>query len=97
MAVISIIGLVPIVIVVSPIVIVMVPIVIVMVPPIVVAVIRIIPMVGIPIPDIHPVIIIWVTVKEVVCSRIDVDCVAVVIHEPVIYSAIILQIPIKGT
>ena len=88
--VISVIGLVPIVIVVSP-------IVIVMVPPIVVAVIRIIPMVGIPIPDIHPVIIIWVTVKEVVCSRIDVKSVAVIVHEPVIYSAIILQIPIKGT
>ena len=96
MAVISIIGLVPIVIVVSPIVIVVVPIAIVMVPPIVVAVIRIIPMVGIPIPDIHPVIIIWVTVKEVVCCRIYVESVTVIVYKPVIYSAVILQIPIKG-
>ena len=87
--VISVIGLVPIVIVVSP-------IVIMMVPPIVVAVIRIIPMVGIPIPDIHPVIIIWVTVKEVVCCRIYVESVTVIVYKPVIYSAVILQIPIKG-
>ena len=94
---ISVIGLVPIMVVVSPIVVVVViPMVIVAIPPVVMSVIGIIPgVVCIPVPQIHPVIVIGIIIKDVVCRRIDVDRVAVVVHKPIIDSAAILQIPIE--
>ena len=94
---ISVIGLVPIIVVVSPIVVVVViPMVIVAIPPVVMSVIGIIPgVVCIPVPQIHPVIVIGVIVKDVVCRGIYVDCVTVIVHKPVIYSTAILQVPIE--
>jgi hypothetical protein len=72
--------------------------VIVTIPPIIMTIIRIMPtVVCIPIPDIHPVIVIGVIVKDVVGCRIDVDGITVIIHKPIVYSAIVLQIPINGT
>ena len=69
---------------------------IVVIPPIIMTVVRIIPtMVCIPVPDVHPVIIIGVIVKDVVCRRIYVDCITVIVHKPVIYSTAILQVPIE--
>ena len=82
-----------------------IPIIIIVTPPIVMmvmTVIMVIPivvmisMVCIPVPWIHPIVVVWIVVKVIVGGRINIYGVSVVIHKPVVYTAIIPQVPIEA-
>ena len=49
----------------------------------------------IPVPSVHPTIVMGIAVKVIVGSRIYIQSISIVIHEPVIYTAIIPQVPIE--
>jgi hypothetical protein len=81
------------------------PIIIIVTPPIVVmvmTVIMVIPIVVmismacIPIPSIYPIVVVWIVVKVIVGSWIYIYGVSIVIHKPVVYTAIIPQVPIEA-
>ena len=75
----------------------LVPVIVVIAIPVVTAIIWSVPIVAvcIPIVYIHPIIIVWDIKIVVVGSRIDVDNIAVVVDEPIVYATIILELPIE--
>ena len=75
-----------------------IPIKIIIAPPTMVVVIWCIPVIiPVPIPTVHPRVMSIPAVIRIVVGWIEVQRIAIIIYEPIIYTAIIPQIPIQAT